>query len=100
MREKIRSLLRHAVRDPLLNIEVETPKNEQFGDYSTNIAMLLAKKEKQPPQAVSEGLASVLRGLARRSDFESITGTPQGFINFRVSLASLTDNLRDILKKN
>ena len=97
MREKIRALVRQAVSDPDIDIEIETPRKESFGDYSTNAAMIIAKKEKLPPAAVAEGLVTALRGAAGASDFESITSTPQGFINFKLNRRALTDNIAAII---
>ena len=41
-------------------IHLETPAVEIHGDYSTNIAMVLAKKEKKNPQELAEDIAKKL----------------------------------------
>ena len=75
-------------------IIVETPKEEEHGDFSTNIAMLLAKKAKKAPVQI----ASI---LIENMDF---TGTyikraecaGPGFINFFLETSWLYDTLKII----
>lgn len=74
-------------------IIIETPQNREFGDYSTNIAMQIAKLTKIDPHKVAGILTDYLRG-----DF-LVEPLPPGFINFRIEKNELIDNLKDILKK-
>ena len=60
-------------------IHLERPKNAQHGDFSTNLAMLLAKLLRQNPRAIAESLINTLPV----SDYiarAEIAGA--GFINF------------------
>lgn len=41
-------------------IEVFRPKNEEHGDWSSNIAFMLAKKFKRPPMEIAEELTPVI----------------------------------------
>ena len=41
-------------------IEVEIPAKEEFGDYSTNLGMLLAKTERKAPFVIAESLMKFL----------------------------------------
>lgn len=43
--------------ESLPDIIIEKPKKEEFGDISTNIAMLLAPLEKRPPREVADIIA-------------------------------------------
>ena len=52
-------------------IIVETPKEEEHGDFSTNIAMLLAKKAKKAPVRISR--VHILSGLNVRDRGLSIS---------------------------
>ena len=74
-------------------IIIETPQNREFGDYSTNIAMQIAKLTKINPHKVAGILVDYLR-----SDF-NVESLPPGFINFRIEKDELFDNLKDILKQ-
>lgn len=54
--------------------------NEQFGDFSSNIALILAKKLQKSPLSVAEQIAKKLAG----QDYQiSVAGL--GFLNFRLS---------------
>jgi len=74
-------------------IIIETPQNREFGDYSTSIAMRIAKITKINPHKVAGILVDYLRG-----DFD-VEPLPPGFINFRIEKDELFDNLKEILKK-
>ena len=55
MKPQILNLLRKIVYNKYLlkenlNFNVEIPKNKKFGDYSTNISMILASKLKKSPK--------------------------------------------------
>nr|MBP7881839.1 arginine--tRNA ligase [Candidatus Methylopumilus sp.] len=43
-----------------LAIQLERPKNKDHGDFSTNLAMLLAKPLRQNPRAIAEALIKAL----------------------------------------
>lgn len=61
---------------------IERPKEEKFGDYSTNIAMKLAKPLKKPPFVIAQELKEKLE---KNSMFEKIEIAGAGFINFYLS---------------
>lgn len=62
-----------------LAIQLERPKNKDHGDFSTNLAMLLAKPLRQNPRAIAESLIQALPSSDYVSKIE-IAGA--GFINF------------------
>ena len=43
--------------------QIETPKLEAHGDFSTNVAMLLAKAARQPPRELANAIAAELKTL-------------------------------------
>ena len=61
---------------------VELPKHASHGDYSTNLAMIVAGREKKNPRAVAGLLAEKLRSRAGLLDRVEIAGP--GFVNFFV----------------
>ncbi len=65
-----------------LSIQLERPKNKDHGDFSTNLAMLLAKPLRQNPRAIAESLIQALPTSAYVAKVE-IAGA--GFINFYLS---------------
>jgi len=76
-------------------ISIEKPKNKEHGDISTNIALILAKKVKKNPIEICEELKDELN---TSSLFDSIDIAKPGFINFKLSVSSLTDSLKNIVK--
>ena len=67
--------------DRLERIELAIPRERSHGDWTTNIAMILAKAAKQPPRAVSEAIARnfTLEG----TPFSAVEVAGPGFLNFR-----------------
>lgn len=67
-----------------------TRTDEQFGDYTTNIAMRLAKKLQKPPRVVAEELAAALEP-ALQNEVKQIAVAGPGFINFTLTDAALLE---------
>ncbi len=61
---------------------VESPKNEDNGDLSTNICMVLSKELSEPPIKIAKILKT---SLERYSEFEQLVVAKPGFLNFRVN---------------
>jgi arginyl-tRNA synthetase len=59
---------------------IEVPKREGQGDYSTNLAMIVAGKEKRNPREVASQLVELLGGGDALLDKVEIAGP--GFVNF------------------
>lgn len=79
--------------DPILTV----PANESFGDFATNVAMVLAKPLKQNPRKIAEELKAVLQS---KVDFlESVSIDGPGFINFRLKPGSWTSELEQITRE-
>lgn len=64
------------------NIELEHPNDLQYGDYSTNIAMILAKKEKKNPNEVAKKIVVEINKYIDADVIEKIDLAGAGFINF------------------
>ena len=62
-----------------LAIQLERPKNKDHGDFSTNLAMLLAKPLRQNPRAIAE---SLIQALPSSAYVEKVEIAGAGFINF------------------
>ncbi len=65
-------------------IQIETPKDESHGDFSTNVAMTLAKPLKNNPRSIAQTIVDAL-GSSDYVDRVEIAGP--GFINFYVANA-------------
>lgn len=65
----------------LEKIEVEYPKNEGFGDYTTNLAMILAKKVGKNPMEIAENIRSQISNF-NNVDLEKVEVVKPGYLNF------------------
>ena len=66
-------------------VSVERPRNRDHGDWSTNVALQLAKGAGVPPRQVAESLAMRLRQVA---GVAAVDVAGPGFLNVRVDAAS------------
>ncbi|MBC1935744.1 arginine--tRNA ligase [Listeria grandensis] len=69
-------------------ILLEVPKDKQHGDYSTNIAMQLARVAKKAPRAIAETIVAAIGD--EHSLINKIEIAGPGFINFYLDNAYLT----------
>ncbi|QXM06778.1 DALR anticodon-binding domain-containing protein [Crassaminicella indica] len=76
---------------PIASIEVEVPKKDEHGDYTTNIALKLSKTFKRNPMDLSCELTKEIEN--RHDFFEKIEILPPGFINFFLKPKALLDYL-------
>ena len=74
---------------------VERPKDRTHGDFSSNVAMLLAKPAKSNPRALAQALVEALPSSDAIAAVE-IAGP--GFLNFRLSESAWQQQLRTILE--
>lgn len=67
----------------------ETPKDEKFGNLSSNLAMRLARELKKPPRPTAEAIVKELQALLSAPDLKNriakVTVEGPGFINFYYS---------------
>ena len=73
--------------DRLERLELAIPRERTHGDWTTNLAMTLAKAVKQPPRAVAEAIARHFP--LERSPFAKVEVAGPGFLNFRYADAWL-----------
>jgi arginyl-tRNA synthetase len=78
----IRDLLQTKIREalgPEAEIRLDVPANEQFGDFSTNVALALAKEDGRSPREVAQELAEKIELGA---EIERVEVAGPGFVNF------------------
>ena len=78
IKKEIQQVLKRHFQNQQVNFKVDYPPTTKWGDYSCNVALLLAKKLKQSPLAVAEQMARYLNA----SMFEKVEIVAPGFINF------------------
>lgn len=64
-----------------INYSVDLAKSIKFGDFATNIAMLLAKNLKQNPKVIAEKIANEIL-KTKKAFFSKVEVLQPGFINF------------------
>ena len=81
---------------PGVDFDVSYPP-EGLGDYSTNIAFLLAKEKKRNPKEIA---ADIIEKLEKnfKDEFEKIEIARDGFINFYLSKEHLLKSLSGALE--
>lgn len=77
-------------------VQLERPRNPDHGDLSTNIALILAKRVGEKPQALAQNIIEKLDLPAAGLRAAEIAGP--GFINFRFAHGSLQSKVLEILK--
>ncbi len=73
---------------------LEPPKQREFGDLTTNIAMLWAKSAKRPPRAIAELILNNLEDPDRIIARREIAGP--GFLNFAFAPKFFYQRLREL----
>ncbi|MDE0511698.1 MAG: arginine--tRNA ligase [Gammaproteobacteria bacterium] len=110
--ESIRHILNKAVADcfpgsgPAFECQVAPCQDKQFGDYQSNLALQLAKREKTGPRNIAEAVAETVQAemaqpaavedagtASARSLIESVEVAGPGFINIRLKDTALLSEL-------
>ena len=79
------------------NVVIEIPKDKNHGDYSSNIAMQLTRVLRNNPRVIAQGLIDHLDKEAASIETVEIAGP--GFLNFKMSNASLTSVIDKVLSQ-
>lgn len=74
-------------------ISVEEPKSLNFGEYTSNIALVLAGLAKRNPVELANILAEALK-----NDAYTVSAAAPGYLNFRLNDSVLTERLSLILE--
>ena len=83
-----------------LDLSFEIPREEKFGDLSTNIILKLAKEKKMAPRKLAEPVSAELQNIMSQSSLKervskvSIEGP--GFINFHYSHHEISSVIGEI----
>ncbi len=79
-------------------VQLERPKSLEFGDLTSNVAMILASKEKKSPQDLANGIITELKQSSGVMDVcDDIRVVAPGFINFYIKTDLIQQELDVIL---
>jgi arginyl-tRNA synthetase len=101
IKRKIKELIEEAIKELFGEIgefvfEIEKPKKEIYGDYATNVALVLKNKLNFSSVEIANKLASKLK--EKTPIFSQIDVVNPGFINFWISPQYYIENLKKILE--
>lgn len=107
MKREIQKILKEAIKAlqkakvwpdfELGEIQVDYSSEEKFGDYASNIAMLLAKKVGKKPMEIADEIVKLLNGqIANDTSLEKIEIAAPGYINFYLSKKYLQEKIAEI----
>jgi arginyl-tRNA synthetase len=105
--EKIIFLIKHSMAAAGIDygdtaVTLEHPTDLGLGDYSTNIALILAKKHKTKPADLAKKIAASIEAEIKNgpaSPVEKVETAGAGFINFFLSPKFLVEQVVRILSK-
>ncbi|MFD4704503.1 arginine--tRNA ligase [Gottfriedia sp. NPDC058432] len=85
-----------ATEEQLPQVVLETPKDKAHGDFSTNMAMQLARVAKKAPRMIAEELINSFD--QSKASIRKVEIAGPGFINFYMDNSYLTDLIPAIIK--
>ncbi|MCB5249959.1 MAG: arginine--tRNA ligase [Candidatus Cloacimonadales bacterium] len=90
--EKVAKSLKISI-NPVFSVEI--PKNVDHGDFSSNVALVSAKENKQKPMDLAELIVAKFK---RNKNFSTVTVAKPGFINFTISRTLYVSVIKEILQ--
>jgi len=78
----------------LEDIKVEYPRNSQYGDICSNVALIISEKTQKNPKMIANTLQ---RDLQYHDDIEEVSVEGVGFLNIKVRLKFWHNFLREVL---
>ena len=98
-KQSLRDRVQQVVREKFpeageFEVDIERPKNPEHGDFTTNVALQLAKRVGRKPRDVAEAIKTAFDHSADGAQ-TSVAGP--GFINFTLSTASRFSVVREVL---
>ncbi|MGD9179616.1 MAG: arginine--tRNA ligase, partial [Desulfobacterales bacterium] len=82
--------------DDIPDVEIEEPRADAHGDFSSNIAMVMASIQKMAPRKIADAIMAHLQDPHELIEKTEIAGP--GFINFFVKPAAWHPILRQIIE--
>ncbi len=95
LRDLLRSASARAFPDAAVpdELELDRPKRKEFGDFSSNLALILAARVDRPSRDVAQALRDAIEPVG---SVERVEVAGPGFLNFHVTDEWLHDVLRDV----
>ena len=106
-KNKMKTIIENKIKEALKNLGIteevsfviEYPEDFKNGDYSTNVAMVYAKKQNINPKELAVKIANILQDSKEKNDIVDIQVAGPGFINFYISKDFFVNNINKILEE-
>lgn len=95
IKQQIRQVIKRKYKLKETEFQVDYPPQTEMGDYSSNVAMVLAKQLKSNPIKIGQIIAQEIKSEM----FDRIEVVKPGFINFYLNQSWAARQIRDILKQ-
>lgn len=102
MQNEIKKLIKDALKNldiEVSNVVLEHPEDFKNGDYSTNVALAIAKSIKKNPKELAEKIVAEISRLNLDKNIEKVEIAGAGFINFHLSRKFFAKSVEEILNK-
>jgi arginyl-tRNA synthetase len=98
MKEKIIAIITGILGQDAAAVELSIPEHEQFGHYSTNVAMRLAHARGKKSIELAKEFASAIATKAPVGFFEKVEAVNPGFINFWLTPSTIQDEFAAVAR--
>ena len=100
IKKELQEIINDSLKKTNITVEekqiiIETPKDSNFGDYSTNIALVLTKELKENPMLIAEKIKSNIESPI----IEKVEVVKPGFINIFLTKNRLYKEINNIISK-
>lgn len=95
IRKTVEQCLQTAIPDAE-NIEVTIPEHAQFGQFSTNVALRLAKVRGKSPMDIAEEITEQLKQAAPAGFFAKVETAKPGFVNMWLAAETIQSGFKEI----
>lgn len=99
VKEKLFQIVKKAVKDlglPEADFHIEFPGDMNHGDYSSNVAMTLAKTAGKNPKALAEAIKNKIEE-EKHAEIENLSIAGAGFINFYLTNKFFNEETKNII---
>ena len=100
----VRDILKNTIKETISDLSLEAddihlehPSDFAYGDYSTNVAMRIAKQIGENPKKLAREITNKIRKI-KTKEIEKVEVAGAGFINFYLSREFFTQSIEEILK--
>ncbi|MBL7045650.1 MAG: arginine--tRNA ligase, partial [Parcubacteria group bacterium] len=101
--EEIKGVIKEALSKLDISVEdilLEHPADMAHGDYSTNVAMVVAKSEKKNPKDIAEEVVRyIVQNKHKLDGVERVEVAGAGFVNFYLTNEFFVGGVKDVLKE-